>query len=244
MRPVHIGCSGWNYKDWRERVYPKGVPPSRWLEHYATLFETVEVNSTFYRLPKRDAVANWVKSTPDGFVFSIMASRYLTHIKRLRELPERVPRLAERIEPLLDTPKMGPMLWQLPENFQRDDERLAGALEVLPRDWRHCFEFRHPSWFVPEVYELLRRHRVALVIGDDPRRPFQAHELTTDWTYVRLHRGARGMRGNYSPTELETWKRRIAAWRGDTEVFLCANNDREAFAVRNATWLRDRLTDA
>ena len=127
MRPVHIGCSGWNYKDWRERVYPKGVPASRWLEHYATLFDTVEVNSTFYRLPKRDAVANWVKSTPDGFVFSIKASRYLTHIKRLRELPERVPRLAERIEPLLETPKMGPVLWQLPENFQRDDERLAGA---------------------------------------------------------------------------------------------------------------------
>ena len=139
---------------------------------------------------------------------------------------------------------MGPMLWQLPGNFQRDDERLAGALEVLPRDWRHCFEFRHPSWFVPEVYELLRRHRVALVIGDDPRRPFQAHELTTDWTYVRLHRGSRGRRGNYSLTELETWKRRIAAWRRDTEVFLYANNDWEAFAVRNASWLRDRLADA
>jgi uncharacterized protein YecE (DUF72 family) len=244
MRPVHIGCSGWNYKDWRERVYPKGLPASRWLEHYATLFDTVEVNSTFYRLPKRDAVANWVKSTPDGFVFSIKASRYLTHIKRLRELPERVPRLAERIEPLLETPKMGPMLWQLPENFKRDDERLAGALDVLPRDWRHCFEFRHPSWFVPEVYELLRRHRVALVIGDDPRRPFQAHELTTDWTYVRLHRGAKGRRGNYSPTELETWKRRIAAWRRDTEVFAYANNDWEAFAVRNASWRRDRLCDA
>ena len=146
-------------------------------------------------------------------MFSIKASRYLTHIKRLRELPERIPRLAERIEPLLETPKMGPVLWQLPANFQRDEERLAEALDALPRDWRHCFEFRHPSWFVPEIYELLRRHRVALVIGDDPKRPFQSHERTADWTYVRLHRGARGRRGNYSITELETWKRRIAAWR-------------------------------
>ena len=121
MKPVHVGCSGWNYKDWRGLVYPKGLPASRWLEHYATRFDTVEVNSTFYRLPNRDAVANWVKSTPNDFLFSIKASRYLTHVKRLRELPERIPRLAERLEPLLRTPQMGPMLWQLPESFRRDD---------------------------------------------------------------------------------------------------------------------------
>jgi uncharacterized protein YecE (DUF72 family) len=204
------------------------------------MFDTVEVNSTFYRLPNRDAVANWVETAPDGFVFAIKASRYLTHIKRLTELPERFGRFAERIEPLVETPKMGPILWQFPENFRRDDERLANALGELP-PWRHCFEFRHESWFAPDVLALLREHDVALVIGDHPKWPFMRHELTTDWTYIRLHHGRRGRRGNYSRTELETWKRRIAAWRRRAEVFVYANNDWEAFAAKNARWLRDHL---
>ena len=240
MKPVHIGCSGWNYKSWRETFYPKGVPQKRWLEHYAEHFDTVEVNNTFYRLPKRDAVANWVERTPDDFVFTIKASRYLTHIKRLTNMREGVARFMERIEPLYVTSKMGPMLWQLPANFRRDDERLADALSALPAG-RHCFEFRDESWFVPEVYELLRSHGVALVIGDHPDRPFQTHEMTADWTFVRMHYGHRGRRGNYSASELETWRRRIATWRGRVEVFVYFNNDWEEFAIRNALWLRDRF---
>ncbi len=240
MKPVHVGCSGWNYKAWRGTVYPEGVPSRRWLEHYATMFDTVEVNATFYRLPSREAVANWVEQTPEDFIFTIKASRYLTHIKRLQMLPEGVARLSERIEPLLLTPKMGPLLWQLPANFQRDDERLAQALDALP-PWRHCIEFRHPSWFAPEVTAMLSEHKVALVIGDHPERPFQLRELTADWTFVRMHHGHRGRRSNYSTSELETWGRRIAAWRKRAEVFVYFNNDKEAFAVRNATWLRDRF---
>jgi uncharacterized protein YecE (DUF72 family) len=240
VRPVHVGCSGWNYKDWRERVYPKGTPPSRWLEHYATLFDTVEVNSTFYRLANRDAVARWVEQTPEHFVFALKASRYLTHIKRLTELGQGIERFYERIEPLVGTPKMGPLLWQLPGNFQRDDERLAKALAALP-EGRHCFEFRHESWFVPEVYALLRERGVALVIGDDPRRPFQTHEMTADWTFVRFHFGARGRRGNYSRTELEEWARRLEDWRERVEVYAYFNNDWEGFAVDNGLWLRRRL---
>ena len=240
MRPVHIGCSGWNYKSWRETFYPAGLPPRRWLERYAEAFDTVEVNNTFYRLPKREAVANWVEQSPDDFIFTIKASRYLTHIKRLTNMGEGVERFMERIEPLYVTPKMGPMLWQLPANFHRDDERLANALAALP-DGRHCFEFRHPSWFVSEVSSLLREHEVALVIGDHPERPFQAHEMTTDWTFVRMHYGHRGRRGNYSVSELETWRRRISAWRRRTEVFVYFNNDWEEFAIRNALWMRDRF---
>jgi uncharacterized protein YecE (DUF72 family) len=137
------------------------------------------------------------------------------------------------IKPLADSPKFGPVLWQLPANFRRDDDRLGAALEQLP-DARHCFEFRHESWFAPEVYDLLRRHRVALVIGDDP-------EMTADWTYIRFHRGNRGRRGNYSARELEEWKRRIASWRKEVEVFAYFNNDWEAFAPRNARWMADRL---
>ena len=243
MKPVLVGCSGWNYKHWRETVYPKGVPQRRWLEHYATLFETVEVNATFYRLPSRNTVEAWIESTPDDFVFSLKASRYLSHIKRLHGIANGIARLSEGIQPLLKTPKMGPLLWQLPETFHRDDERLSEALEALP-PWRHCIEFRHESWFVPDVLALLREHGVALVIGDHPERPFQLHELTTDWTYIRLHHGSRGRRGNYSRAELETWKRRIAAWRSEAEVFVYCNNDWEAFAVKNAAWLRDRLDGA
>jgi uncharacterized protein YecE (DUF72 family) len=240
-KPVHIGCSGWNYRDWRGAIYPEGLPARRWLERYAELFDTVEVNNTFYRLPTRSAVEGWVEKTPPGFVIAVKASRYLTHVKRLHEMRRGARRYFDAIEPLADSPKMGPVLWQLPANFRRDDERLGEALEQLP-EARHCIEFRHPSWFVPEVYELLREHAVALVIGDDPERPFQTRELTADWTYVRFHRGNRGRRGNYSERELEQWKRRIAAWRARVEVFAYFNNDWEAFGPRNALWLAERLS--
>ncbi len=241
MKPVHIGCSGWNYKHWRERFYPKGMPASRWLEHYATVFDTVEVNATFYRLPKRETVQNWVEQTPDRFEFAVKASRYLTHVKRLRELPERLDRLLDPLEPLIASNKMGPLLWQLPESFHRDDERLAEALVAFP-DVRNGIEFRHASWFVPEVMALLREHGVALVIGDHPERPFQTRELTTDWTYVRLHLGAKDRSGNYTDPELETWKRRIAAWRSEAEVYLYANDDWRGFALDNARWLQAHLS--
>jgi uncharacterized protein YecE (DUF72 family) len=240
MEPVRIGCSGWNYASWRERVYPKGCPTSRWLEHYATLFDTVEVNATFYRLPRREAVERWVEQTPDDFVFTVKASRYLTHVRRLRDLDRGVRRFYERIEPLVDAGKLGPVLWQLPETFRRDDERLAAALESAPPG-RHCFEFRHASWFVPEVLELLQAHEAALVIGDHPERPSQTHDLTADWTFVRFHYGRRGRNGNYSRRELEEWADRIGAWRAEVEVYAYFNNDWEAYAVRNARWLARRL---
>ena len=242
MKPVHIGCSGWNYDDWRERFYPRGLPPRRWLEHYATQLETVEVNNTFYRLPTREAVEGWAERSPDGFVFALKASRYLTHVKRLTKMKEGVALYYERIEPLVGTPKLGPIVWQLPPNFKRDDDRLAGALAALP-EGRHCFEFRHESWFVPEVYSVLHEHGAALVIGDDHKRwPFQTRELTADWTLVRLHRGRRGRRGNYSPAEIETWARRIAQWRRRVEVFAYFNNDWEGFALDNARTLSRSLS--
>jgi len=240
VKAVRVGCSGWNYLHWRERVYPKGLPARRWLEHYAALFDTVEINNTFYRLPRREAVAAWVAETPPGFLFAVKASRFLTHMKRLTDMERGVERFYERIEPLVQSPKMGPVLWQLPESFRRNDERLGSALRRLPPG-RHCFEFRHESWFAPEVYDALRAHRVALVIGDHPGRPFQTGELTTEWTFVRFHYGRRGRNGNYSPRELAAWRERIAAWRKDVEVFAYFNNDWEGYAVRNALWLRDAL---
>jgi uncharacterized protein YecE (DUF72 family) len=232
LQPVRIGCSGWQYSDWRGAVYPPGSPPRRWLAHYATLFDTVEVNSTFYRLAKPDAVARWVAETPDGFVFTVKASRYLTHMKRLTDMERGVERLYAGIAPLVESPKLGPVLWQLPERFRRDDDRLAFALERLPPG-RHCFEFRHPSWFCSDVYGLLHTYGVALATGDDARRPLPHAPLTTDWTLLRFHYGARGRRGNYSDAELREWAARIADLRTDAAVYAYFNNDWEAFAVRN-----------
>jgi uncharacterized protein YecE (DUF72 family) len=240
VKPVHIGCSGWNYTDWRGVLYPKGLPTTRWLERYAEVFDTVEINNTFYRLPSRDAVRGWVEQSPAGFTFAVKSSRYLTHIKRLTDMEQGVARLLERLEPLTGSPKMGPMLWQLPANFKRDDERLAHALDHLPAG-RHAFEFRDPSWFDDEVLETLRRHGVALVIGDHPERPWQPHEVTADFTFVRFHHGHRGRRGNYSQTELDEWARELKRLARRSEVFAYFNNDWEGFAIHNARGMRERL---
>ena len=240
---MRVGCSGWMYDSWRGALYPEGLAKRRWLARYAERFDTVEVNSTFYRLASRDAVARWVEQTPEEFVFAAKASQYLTHMKRLRDLGPGVVRYYERIEPLLQSGKLGPVVWQLPARFERDDEVLAGALGELPAG-RHCFEFRHPSWFAPDVYAMLRERDVALVIGDHPGRQFQSYELTAGWTFVRFHWGARGRRGNYSETELDEWARRLARWSLDVDVYAYFNNDWEGFAVRNAEGLLRRLAPA
>jgi uncharacterized protein YecE (DUF72 family) len=229
---IRIGCSGWNYATWRATFYPQGLPASRWLEYYASRFDTVEVNTTFYRLAKRSSVERWITQTPSDFCFAVKASRYLTHMKRLTDMERGVQRLTEPLEPLRDAGRRGPMLWQLPANFHRDDERLAFALDHLP-DGRHAFEFRHASWFCADVYELLRRHNVALTIADRPGH-VQPHERTADFTYVRFHHGHRGRRGNYSQTELREWSARLRDWASAGDVYAYFNNDWEEFAPRNA----------
>jgi uncharacterized protein YecE (DUF72 family) len=240
-RPIRVGCSGWNYKSWKDELY-EGTPARLWLRHYARFFDTVEVNNTFYRLPLASSVARWVEETPPDFLFSVKASRYLTHVKRLTDMEEGVRRYYERIEPLARSPKLGPVLWQLPASFRRDDDRLGHALACLPSG-RHCFEFRHASWFVEPVYDLLRAHGAALVIGDRPEvKSFQAHVFTTSWTFVRFHYGSRGRRGNYSERELEEWARRFEDWSREVEILAYFNNDWEVFAVRNALWLKRRLS--
>jgi uncharacterized protein YecE (DUF72 family) len=241
MSEIRVGCSGWNYSHWRERVYPKGLPPKRWLEHYAGLFDTVEINNTFYRLPRETAVRGWVEQSPRGFLFSVKMSRYITHIRRLGGLETGIPLFYDRITPLYLSPKMGPVLWQLPPTFKRNDERLATTLASLPPG-RHCFELRHPTWYVDEVYELLRQHGVALVIPDSPKYPFRELVTTTDWTFIRFHHGTRGRRGNYSDREIAEWAERIAGWRNEgLDVYAYYNNDWEGYAVRNGLRLKQLL---
>jgi uncharacterized protein YecE (DUF72 family) len=228
------------YDDWRGRLYPEREPKRRWLELYAEHFDTVEVNNTFYRLTRRAAVEGWVARTPPGFEFAVKASRYLTHIKRLVDIREGIARFYEPLQPMIEAGRLGPVLWQLPENFHRDDARLHGWLSELPPG-RHTIEFRHASWFVPDVMDALRSAGVALTIGDHPSRPFQTHEATADWRFVRFHWGHRGRRGNYSASEIDTWARRIAQWRRDTEVYAYFNNDWEGFAPANAKALEKKL---
>jgi uncharacterized protein YecE (DUF72 family) len=234
---ARVGCSGWNYPSWKEAVYG-GAPPSRWLAHYARMFDTVEVNSTFYRLPTANSVQTWAEATPADFTFSIKASRYLTHVKRLKDLEQGVERLYESLDPLVQSGKLGPILWQLPATFRRDDDRLAAALATLPSG-RHAFEFRHASWYADDVYELLEGRGAALVIADHPCRALPAAPLTAPWSYVRLHFGRRGRSGNYSRTEIREWESLIGSWERESWVYF--NNDWEAFAPANARELRRLL---
>jgi uncharacterized protein YecE (DUF72 family) len=240
-KPVHVGCSGWVYPHWRELFYPKGVPQREWLSYYAQHFDTVEINNTFYRLPSPAAAEGWVQQSPDGFLFAVKVSRYMTHVKRLTMVEQGLRRFYEPLEALAKSEKFGPLLWQFPSNFHRDEGRLAEALSRLP-EGRHAFEFRHPSWFDDGVYSLLSEHSAALVIGHERSRWVSTPLVrTTDWTYVRLHYGGRGRHGNYSDAEISTWARHLSQWRRDTEVYAYFNNDWQGFAIRNARLLKGKL---
>lgn len=174
-------------------------------------------------------------------MFSVKASRYLTHVRRLTDLNRGIRRFYAPLAPMVEAGRLGPVLWQLPETFARDDDRLARWLDALP-DGRNTIEFRHPSWFRRPVFDLLGGRGVALTVGDHPDRPFQQRVATADWWYVRLHHGSRGRDGNYSQTELESWARRIAQWRSRREVYAYFNNDWSGYAPANAQTLAGRLS--
>jgi uncharacterized protein YecE (DUF72 family) len=229
VRRAHIGCSGWNYLHWRGGVfYPPGLPPGDWLG--------------FYRLPQRTAVEHWVEQTPPDFTFAVKVSRFLTHQKRLRETARHLTLLLERIEPLVSANRLGPLLWQLPPTFRRDDKRLAQALAEIPSRFRSAFEFRHESWFDDEILQLLQAHGAALVIADAPGLPLLGRQRPpVDLAYIRFHHGRRGRRGNYSRTELEEWAGTIRRWSSRGEVYAYFNNDREGFAPANASALQAKI---
>ena len=242
VRRVWIGCSGWNYADWRERRLPEGAVRSHaGSSHYATLFDTVEVNSTFYRLPRREAVARWVEQTPDDFVFAVKASRYLTHIKRLTDLGRGVERFYERIEPLATLAEAGTGALAAPGELPPGRRAARRGARRSCRLAATASSSGTRAGSSPEVYDLLRAHGAALVIGDHPERPFQAHELTADWTFIRFHHGSRGRNGNYSEPELEEWAGASTAGARRVDVYAYFNNDWRGYAVKNGLWLRKRL---
>jgi uncharacterized protein YecE (DUF72 family) len=227
---IRVGTSGWNYRHWREIFYPPGLKQADWLPFYAESFDTVEINATFYRLPKPEYVERWAAEVPEGFTFALKGSRYLTHVKRLGQTGESIDRYFDLMERL--GKKAGPVLWQLPPNMKRDDDRLGRFVSALPGGWRHAFEFRHPSWFEQGVYDILERAGAALCIPDHPDRPCDL-VLTAAWTYFRFHLGSED--GLYSAAELRHWSGVINEFSAEgADIYAYFNNDQEGYALRNA----------
>jgi uncharacterized protein YecE (DUF72 family) len=235
---IHVGTSGWQYRDWRGVVYPGDAPQRRWLELYARRFSVVEVNNSFYRLPERSTFERWSATTPAGFTFVVKASRYLTHIRRLNEAEEGIRRLWERAAGLGD--KLGPVLFQLPPRFPADAVRLRDFLAWLPPSPRSAWEFRDPSWMTDEVLGLLDEAGCAFVLADRPgfRGPLL---VTGGWSYVRFHQGTKLGTG-YRRDKLRRWAERLAALPA-RDVWAFFNNDRGGAAVRDAEFLRTALAE-
>jgi uncharacterized protein YecE (DUF72 family) len=235
----YIGTSGWHYDHWRHLFYPDKLPKAKWLEFYSRHFSTVELNNSFYRLPSEEAFANWYNSSPANFAFAVKVSRFITHIKRLKDVEQPVDTFLGRAKILEE--KLGPLLYQLPPSMHRDDDRLGAFLSILPQGLKHTLEFRHESWLDDGVFEILRRHNVGLCVFDMPGLtcPLVA---TADFAYIRFH-GSTGLYSScYSDAELADWARRLAGSAPEVkEVYIYFNNDAEAFAVRNAMTLGDYL---
>ena len=234
---VRIGTSGYVYRHWRKGVfYPPGLPARGELAYYANRFRTVELNNPFYRLPTAEMFQRWRDSTPPDFQFAVKASRYITHIKRLRDIADELDRFVDRADHL--GTKLGPILFQLPPTQQLDLPRLDDFLARLAQPRRWVMEFRHPSWHTSEVYQRLTEHGVALCIpvggGLYPDRV-----TTAAFTYIRMHRGQEPG-GGFTNDELKAWARQIRALRdADKEVYVYFNNDWEGYAVRDAMKLRE-----
>ena len=231
--PLWVGTSGWQYPDWHGAFYPEKLPQRLWLEHYAARFRTVEVNNTFYNLPDASVFEAWGERTPDDFLFVLKLSRYLTHIKRLRDPQAAVDLFLEHARPLQR--KTGPLLLQLPPNFEIDLERLDAALRTIPAGMGCAVEFRHASWYVDETAALLREHGVPLCLTDRGSRLLQPLWRTADWGFVRLHEGRARPIPCYGSEALQAWVDRIATlWSGSEDVFVFFNNDPHCCAVRDA----------
>jgi uncharacterized protein YecE (DUF72 family) len=232
---IHIGTSGWSYNHWAGKFYPADLKNSYWLNYYSKEFNTVEINSSFYHLPKSQTFVNWGKNTGAGFLFSVKVSRYITHIKRLLDCSEPLGRLLAAAKELGD--KLGPFLFQLPPSLSEDRSRLEDFLKILPKNYRFAFEFRNESWFNKDVYNLLRDSGCAIVISSSHRFPYR-EEVTADFCYVRMHGPANLYCSCYSKDELK----KIAVLikknlEKNIENYVYFNNDAQGYAVENARTL-------
>jgi uncharacterized protein YecE (DUF72 family) len=240
--PVYVGTSGWQYSHWRGIFYPGKLPQKDWFAYYAGRFQTVEVNNTFYRLPKAEVFQHWAEGSPPDFRFALKFSRYLTHIKRLREPSEPVERFLQAARPL--GAKAGPLLLQLPPSFEIDLDRLDATLSAFPSHVKVAVEFRDDSWYAEEVRDVLVRHRAALCLADREEELVTPAWGTTNWGYVRFHWGKGRPDSGYRPPALRAWAERIAAlWKPEQDVFVYFNNDASACAIRDAARLAGYLKE-
>jgi uncharacterized protein YecE (DUF72 family) len=237
MAEIRIGTSGWHYKHWVGRYYPPKWPASKMLAHYQRDFDTVELNNTFYRLPSPAALENWRSSTPPGFEFAAKGSRFLTHMKKLKDPKPGLDKFLDRVEILRE--KLGPILFQLPPNWELDFARLEAFLDVLPAHHRYAFEFRNESWNTPEVFRLLRARNIAYCAFH--LAGYQSPvELTADLAYIRLHGPGGKYQGSYSDDALGGWARRIREWSADlNKICVYFDNDDSGYAARDALRLRE-----
>ena len=234
---IYVGTSGWQYASWKNGAfYPKGLPQRAWLDHYVTRFPTVELNNSFYQLPKEATFEKWSRQVPEGFVFVVKASRYITHIRRLRDATDSVALFWSRAVLLGD--RLGPILFQLPPRFRADTGLLRDFVGALPPGIRAAFEFRDDSWKTDEVLEILDRAEAAWVLADRPGWRVPLH-VTGGWSYIRFHQG-RPLRPGYTPEKLRTWADRIAGLDA-SDVFVYFNNDPQAAAPHDALRLMSLL---
>lgn len=230
---VHIGTSGWSYAHWGN--FYEDLPAKKWLSHYATYFSTVEINSSFYHLPTEKSGKNWYASTPKGFIFSVKASRYITHVKRLNESKESVDQFLQAIEPLKE--KLGPILFLLSPSYKLNYGRLEEFVKQLPNGYLYTFEFRNASWFTKEIYALLKKHKIALCISDLGGK-LTPIEVTAPFVYVRLHGPQKAYSGRYSSAKLRGWAKRVEEWRAKKlKCYIYFDNDEKGFAVEDAAKL-------
>jgi len=233
---VRIGTSGWHYRHWCGPFYPEKHPGSKMLDTYLQHFDTVEINNSFYRLPTGAAFRCWRESTPKNFLFAVKGSRFITHMKKLKDPENALENLIPRAEQLKQ--KLGPILWQLPPHWTINTERLEEFLSALPKRHRYAIEFREHSWHTNPVYEILRRHNTAFCIFELNGR-HSPLEITADWTYIRLHGPGGPYQGSYSSRKLEEWAEWIANQRGKLKaIYVYFDNDQAAYAVDNALELK------
>ena len=249
--PVLVGTSGWQYRDWRGGFYPAGLPQRRWLEHYASQYLTVENNASFYRLPGRETFAGWQARTPDGFVMAVKASRYLTHVRRLRDPAEPVTRLVDAAAAL--GPRLGPVLLQLPPTMAADPglldaclaEFAAAAARAGTGPLRVAVEPRHPSWWCDEVRQVLSARAAALCWADRLGQPVTPLWRTADWGYLRFHEGAAQPWPCYGQQALRSWVARLGdTWPRAADVFVYFNNDPGGAAVKNSAEFAEAAVQA
>jgi uncharacterized protein YecE (DUF72 family) len=232
---IRVGTSGWSYQHWKGPFYPQDISDERMLEHYAERLPSVEINNSFYHLPQRSTLEQWRRATPDNFVFSVKASRYITHMKKLKDPGASVARFLERIETLGD--KLGPILFQLPPRWSFNEERLTSFLQCLSTNFEYAFEFRDQRWLNEKTYSLLTRHKAALCIYDldgflSPKR------LTAGFVYVRLHGPSGYYEGNYGVQTLAGWAGAFSTWASQGHSIYCYfDNDQAGYAALNAVRL-------